>query len=193
MEDSADENDAFVAEKPPGVAQMQYINESKPQYAESRWCFDTPGVIQPDQIIHLLTTEELLRVISKKILLPRTYLIKRGMTLFLAGLGRIDYIDGPEKIRLSLFASQKLPILIVNTEEAEQIYQDCLGTEILGVPLGDNERLTKFPKLEKPDEPIVVGSGDHGDWISCCGLYSFIQNRDSQLNAVTNCLLLFQI
>lgn len=148
---------------------MKNFNENNPKYAESRWCYDTPGVIQPDQIINLLTTEELLRVISKKILIPRTYLIKRGMTLFLAGLGRVDYIEGPEKVRLSLFASPKLPILIVNTDEADKIYDDCLGTEILGVPLGDSERLAKFPRLEKPDESILVGSGDHGEWISCCG------------------------
>lgn len=162
-------HDLFSLGSAPALNQMKYLNEKKFQYLESRWCYDTPGVIQPDQVVHLLTTEELMRVMSKKIILPRSYYIHRGMTLFLAGLGRVDYINGPEKIRLSVFASAKLPVLIVKTDEADNIYEDCIGTEIMGVPLGDEERLKKFPSLEKPDQSIVIQSDEHGDWKSCCG------------------------
>lgn len=168
-EEQAKSLDPFSLVKGDDPNKKRYINDKDMQYIESRWCYDTPGVIQPDQIIHLLTTDELLRVIPKKIILPRVYYIHKGMTLFLAGLGRIDYVDGPERIRLAVFSSAKLPILIVHTKEAEDIYSNCKGTEILGVPMGDEERMNKFPALERPDEPIVVESGEHGDWKSCCG------------------------
>lgn len=163
------ETDPFFFNNSCDQTHKRFVDENSPIYMESRWCYDTPGVIQPDQIVHLLTTEELMRVISKKILLPRSYYIACGMTLFLAGLGRIDYINGPERIRLSVFASEKLPVLIVNTHEADQIYADCIGTEILAVPIGDKERLKKFPALEKPEESVIVQAGDHNDKKSCAG------------------------
>lgn len=166
-EEQEQSTDIFALAK--GSAPVHHVSEKSAQYAASRWCYDTPGVIQPDQIVHLLTTEELIRVIAKDVILPRTYHIVRGMTLFLAGLGRVDYVNGPERIRVSVFSSAKLPVLIVKTSEADKIYKDCLGTEVLGVPIGDKERLRKFPALKKPDEAIVVESGEHGDWVSCSG------------------------
>ena len=50
------------------------------------------------QILTLLTLEELMLTLPKKLIRPRTVLIKPGMTYFLAGLGRIDYVDGPHSL-----------------------------------------------------------------------------------------------
>lgn len=75
------------------------INENDPEYVASRWCFDTPGVIQPDQIIHLLTIEELMAVIPKEIIRPKSFCIKPGTSLFIAGLARLDYLEGPGSVR----------------------------------------------------------------------------------------------
>ena len=27
------------------------INEKRPEYIDGRWCFDTPGALQPDQVL----------------------------------------------------------------------------------------------------------------------------------------------
>lgn len=170
LQDPEEIMDAFSLGKGARIAQMQYVNEKNREYAESRWCYDTPGVIQPDQTIHLLTPEELMRTISKKIILPRSFYVDRGTTVFVSGLGRVDYVRGPGKIRINVFASDQLPIMIVETDAAEEIYADSLGTQILGVPMGDEERLACFPKLEKPDDPIIV-SAEHPEWISCCGKF----------------------
>jgi hypothetical protein len=51
-----------------------------------------------DQILTLLTLEELMCTLPKKLIKPRTVLIKPGMTYFLAGLGRIDYVNGPHSL-----------------------------------------------------------------------------------------------
>lgn len=75
------------------------IDENDPEYIASRWCFDTPGVIQPDQIIHLLTIEELMAVIPKQIIRPESFCIKPGTSLFIAGLARLDYLEGPGSVR----------------------------------------------------------------------------------------------
>lgn len=31
------------------------INEQKPEYKLSKWCYDTPGVVQPDQVTYKLS------------------------------------------------------------------------------------------------------------------------------------------
>lgn len=67
------------------------LDESQKELAQSKWCFDTPGVITSDQLYSLLTIEELLLVKQSEMMRPRTYLLKPGMTLFLAGIARIDF------------------------------------------------------------------------------------------------------
>lgn len=164
-----DLRDAFTQTE--GVVDDLYIDENNRVYKDSRWFFDTPGVVLFDQIINILTVEELMDVVPKKVLLPRVFLVKPGWTLFLAGLGRIDYISGADKIRLTVFASDKLPILIVKTKNAEQVYNDCLGTELMKVPRGDQARLNNWPKLEKNDEDIKV-SGIESEHKSACGKWT---------------------
>jgi hypothetical protein len=51
------------------------------------------------QVIHLLTTEELMMTLPKKLLLPRTFSVQPNMTLFIAGLGRLDYVEGIGSVR----------------------------------------------------------------------------------------------
>jgi nitric oxide-associated protein 1 len=145
------------------------LNEKDKLYVNSKWCYDTPGVVQPNQILNLLTTEELLLTIPKQTIRPRVVLVKRGMSLFLAGLGRIDYEDGLESIRLIVYASPNLPITICGTADADEVYEEFLGTEVLGVPCGSEERLSIWPKLESPG--TIVVTSDVFKAISCCGIF----------------------
>lgn len=94
-------NEDFAAESSFEANKKFGLDESDPSLALSRWLYDTPGTIQPDQIIHLLTTEELWRTLPRGIIKPRTYNMKAGYTLFVGGLGRIDYheAEGAENIR----------------------------------------------------------------------------------------------
>ena len=45
------------------------------------------------QVINLLTQSELSVVLSNKLLQPRTFMVKPTQTLFVSGLGRIDYVE----------------------------------------------------------------------------------------------------
>lgn len=147
------------------------INEKDKEYVSSKWCFDTPGVVQPEQTLNLLTTEELLRVIPKRMITPRTFKLQPGMTLFLAGMGRMDYLRGPgDSIRVTVFASDRLPVVIVRTDSAVHVYDDLLGSDLLAVPLGDEDRLSKWPALMgKPMR--VLGIGER---TAACGKFSFV-------------------
>ncbi|CAH1967702.1 unnamed protein product [Acanthoscelides obtectus] len=76
------------------------INERHPDYIASRWCYDTPGVVQQEQIINLLTVDELMLTIPKEIIRPETFCVKPRTSLFIAGLARLDFLDGPKSIRM---------------------------------------------------------------------------------------------
>lgn len=75
------------------------IDENLPEFAFGKWCYDTPGVVHPDQILHLLTTQELLKTLPKQLIKPKSFCVKPGTTLFIAGLARLDFVDGPRPIR----------------------------------------------------------------------------------------------
>jgi nitric oxide-associated protein 1 len=109
------------------------------------------------QILHLLTTDEIIKTIPKEMMRARAFLLKKGLTLFLAGLGRLDYIDGPESTRVVVFSSLELPVTICSTEDADEFYEAFLGSEVFGVPMDSGEeRLSKWPKLEPGHDKIVI-------------------------------------
>lgn len=75
------------------------LDDQDSDFQWARWCYDTPGTIQPDQILHFLTSEELALTVPSRIITPRTFFVKKGWTLFIAGLGRLDCVDVNNFIR----------------------------------------------------------------------------------------------
>ncbi|XP_049541691.1 nitric oxide-associated protein 1 [Anopheles darlingi] len=134
------------------------LNEKSETYAQSKWCYDTPGVVHPAQILDLLTTEEILMALAKRTIRPRAYLLRKGMTLFLAGLGRLDYLDGPESVRVMVYAAPTLPTLITYTTDAGELYSDLLGSPLLAVPFGSEERLKRWPELRASPDILLHGT-----------------------------------
>lgn len=156
-----DPNDT-IAEK----RNLMVLDEKHELFARSRWFYDTPGVIHPDQVLSLLSTEELLLTIPKRLIRPQTYYIHKGNTIFIGGLARIDHVTSCEPCRYTIFSSETLPITVVNTEYANEIYDKFLGTELFAVPSGGEERLNTWPGLTKRVELFeFTGEG----FRVCCG------------------------
>lgn len=166
LPESKTENEIPLTDAPP---YEKWFNEKHGAFKSSKWLFDTPGVIQNDQIINLLTSEELLYTLPKETLWPRVFYLLPGQTVFLAGIGRVDYIGGANDIRLGVFASEKLSILITSTEMADTIYKECLGTELMNVPRGSAERIKDFPPLTRKAEKISFGNYNNTQLISAGG------------------------
>lgn len=127
-------------------------------YANQGYHFfhDTPGSVYKEQILTLLTTEELLKTIPRDRIIPRTFSLWPAQTLFLAGLGRIDVVHARSNVQLTVFASHYLPIHVVFTDQAQQFYNTFLGSSMLQVPVGDSKRLEKWPIL-LPKEFDFIG------------------------------------
>lgn len=124
------------------------FNERDKFYENVRFFYDTPGTVYKDQILTLLTTEELLKTIPRQIITPRTFTLQPYQSLLVAGLGRIDLIHSRQNVLFTVFCSKYLPIHVVYTHEADNFYNLFIGTQMLAVPCGGEERLKRWPKLE---------------------------------------------
>ncbi|CAG9783382.1 unnamed protein product [Diatraea saccharalis] len=145
---------------------MMTLDEKHEVFAKSKWFYDTPGVILPDQVLSLLSTEELLLTIPKETIRPQTYYLHMGSTIFIGGLARIDHIHCSHPCRFTIFCSKSLPITVCKTEDAEEVYEKFLGTELFAVPTGGTERLKHWPGLKRGDDVMnFVGEGPK----ICCG------------------------
>lgn len=91
--------DSFSEISHKAMSRKPVLDESRPEYKHSRWCYDTPGTIQADQILNLLTTDELSLTLPQEIITPRTFMFRPKQTVFVAGMGRLDYLEGEHFIR----------------------------------------------------------------------------------------------
>ena len=103
--------------------------------AHRYWLHDTPGAINKQQLINLLTPKELKMVSATKAIKPRTVILKPGQTLFLGGLARLDYTTGKTSIYFTVFASGQLPLHTTSTARADRLYARHAGEELLKVCL----------------------------------------------------------
>ncbi|XP_029050956.1 nitric oxide-associated protein 1 [Osmia bicornis bicornis] len=147
--------DPFGEESHKFMTRKPTLDESKEEYKGSRWCYDTPGTVQRDQILDLLTIDELVLTLPKITMSPRTFDLKPKQTVFVAGLGRLDYLDGEYHMRCTLFSSNRLPITICYTSDADEVYSRLLETEAFVVPTNDPERLKVWPKFESKEFKVT--------------------------------------
>lgn len=156
---------------------------------EVKWCYDTPGALQPDQLLELLTHEELQLVQPKKPIVPETFCLRLGQSLLLGGLARLDVVRlhhtepssiGRQKwdiVKVTVFRSSALPVTVIPTNKASSFYREYLGTEVLGVPCGPPDRLEQWPELKHKEfsakgverglaaADVVLSSAG---WVSLC-------------------------
>ncbi|NXQ97201.1 NOA1 protein, partial [Sagittarius serpentarius] len=132
---------------------------------DARWCFDTPGIVKENcvvqfilQVLNLLTEKEVKLVLPTHAIVPRTFILKPGMVLFLAALGRVDYLQGEKPAWFSVVASNLLPVHISTLSNADAIYEKHAGQELLKVPMGGEERMKDFPPLV-PQDITLKGIG----------------------------------
>ncbi|GMI74903.1 hypothetical protein like AT4G10620 [Hibiscus trionum] len=100
--------------------------------------FDTPGLLQPHQMMTRLTREELKLVYVSKELKPRTYRIKAGNTVHIAGLMRLDVEESSvDSLYVTVWASPYLPLHMGKTENAQRILEEHIGRQ-LQPPIGEH-------------------------------------------------------
>ncbi|KAL6203984.1 hypothetical protein ACLB2K_021254 [Fragaria x ananassa] len=100
--------------------------------------FDTPGLLNPHQITTRLTREEQSLVNISKELKPRTYRIKDGYSVHIAGLMRLDIEESSvDSVYVTAWASPYLPLHMGKTENASEMVEKHFGHQ-LQPPIGEN-------------------------------------------------------
>ena len=141
----------------PKTTLPQRLDPQHPDFADGRWCYDTPGTVSHDQLIGLLTQEEATKMLPELPVRPRSFTFRTGQSLFIAGLARLDLLPGPTRafsvhpVVITVFCSDDLPINMVRTGDAEEFYREALSAGFLQVPSGTPMRLKEFPALESKE------------------------------------------
>lgn len=158
--------DQFISEK---KKKAKVWNPDDPVFAEGNWCYDTPGTVNNEQVLNLFTLDELISVVPRKIVFPRTFLVHVGETLLVGGIAQITVLDlAVEKtssVLLTVFANDSLPINVIRSDDVQSFLHKYFGTKALVVPSGNAHRLSRFPKLigknfEISTIGMEVGSAD---------------------------------
>lgn len=97
---------------------------------------DTPGIMSDNQLATRLSAKDLELVSPKKPLKPATFQLMPGNTIFLGGLGRIDYLKG-EPTSFTVYAARGVKLHRTKTSNATDFYQKHVG-ELLTPPTGEN-------------------------------------------------------
>lgn len=106
---------------------------------------DTPGIIHPEQMAHVLPDKDLKIVAPQKEIKPRTYQLQDQQTIFLGGVARFDYLKGP-KVGMVGYFDNNLPMHRTKLANADNFYAKHLGT-LLTPPSGEDAK--NFPPLHR--------------------------------------------
>lgn len=118
--------------------------------------FDTPGIINRDQLIHHLSPEEYRFILPDKPIKPKVYQLQERQSLFIGGLARVDFVKG-ERQPFVFYLSNALNIHRTKLENADELYQKHKG-ELLSPPEGD--RAKELPPFEKYFFKVPAGKQD---------------------------------
>ncbi|MBO4108369.1 ribosome biogenesis GTPase YqeH [Streptococcus suis] len=118
---------------------------------DGSFIYDTPGIIHRHQMAHYLTAKNLKYISPRKEIKPKTYQLNPEQTLFLAGLGRFDFVAG-ERQGFTAFFDNELQLHRTKLQGASEFYQKHAGS--LLVPPTSKE-LKEFPELVRHEFTIT--------------------------------------
>ncbi|KAJ1771256.1 nitric oxide associated protein 1 [Coemansia sp. RSA 1813] len=119
--------------------------------------YDTPGVFSNKSAVAFLNNQELKMALCGKRITPFSYILGLGKTVFLGGLARIDLLEGPSRVFVTIFSMVRPHF--TNIQRADELIKDMESGKptVLKPPMGDSERLKLFPKHEVAVEHSFEG------------------------------------
>lgn len=101
---------------------------------DGRSIYDTPGIINRDQIGHMVSPQDLRRITPTARINPKVYQLNDRQTLFLGGLARIDFVRGQHQ-PFVVYVANNLYIHRTKLENADEVMAKHHG-ELLAPPTG---------------------------------------------------------
>jgi ribosome biogenesis GTPase YqeH len=125
---------------------------------DGRSIYDTPGIINRDQIGHMVSPQDLRKITPTARINPKVYQLNDRQTLFLGGLARVDFVRG-EHQPFVVYVSNSIYIHRTKLEHADELFTKHHG-ELLAPPTGE-EAAKQLPPFVKHNMKIAAkGSTD---------------------------------
>ncbi|KAI8375457.1 hypothetical protein BD560DRAFT_392363 [Blakeslea trispora] len=132
-----------MSESPDGWEKKRFVTRE-------RYLVDTPGIINDQQLIHLLPYDEQKQLVNQKELKPVTFKLEPGKSLILKPLVRIDLLESSNPVLLTLFSP--LAPHLTRTEKLPA----AQALEPSHARLVKDQRVVKTDLLEPLDEIVKV-------------------------------------
>lgn len=123
---------------------------------ENSSLYDTPGIVNRDQLIHQLSPQEYKFILPDKPIKPKVYQLMEKQSLFIGALARVDFVKG-EKQPFVFYVSNGLDIHRTKLEKATELYEKHRGG-LLTPPEG--ERAKELPPFQKFSFKVPAGKHD---------------------------------
>ncbi|KEO85168.1 ribosome biogenesis GTPase YqeH [Tumebacillus flagellatus] len=133
---------------------------------------DTPGIMTKHRLTDLVSPKGLRDITPEAYINPKTYQLNDGQTLFLGGLARVDYVEGPKQ-GFTVYCANQLNVHRTKLENADELYAKHLGTLLTPPYEGEeiNPVLTEWVthsftlKSGHPQDVVISGIG----WVTLRG------------------------
>ena len=122
--------------------------------------YDTPGILNENQMTHLLKVDEIKKVIPQGELRPMVYQLNDGQTLYFGGLARFDYVKGDPASFITYF-SRYLKVHRTKTMKADDLYNrhKTLEYEIQDIETIDQMKTYEFKIPQGKWDIVISGLG----------------------------------
>lgn len=131
--------------------------------SEKAKLIDTPGLEIDGSYASLLTLKELRLVEFKNPIMPKSYPLVRGQTIFVGGLARVDVLESSKAVSVNVFTANTVPTHVTQTLKADAHYERHLASPLsnLRPPLGGQDRKKTWPsKLIKGSFSLCQKGGN---------------------------------
>lgn len=123
---------------------------------DGSYIIDTPGIVNPKQMVHFVSKKDLKKLIPTKEIKPRVYQLNEQQTLFFGGLIRFDFVRGKRQSFVCYF-SNLLPIHRTKLAKASDLMARQLG-KLLTPP--SDETFALLPPMTKQSYRIKQAKTD---------------------------------
>lgn len=136
-------------------------------FDDDTFLVDTPGIINEHQITNYLGKNSLDVIVAKDEIRPETYQLNPKQVLFISGLVRMRYIDGP-RTSFTLYFSNRVNIHRTKLEREEELVASHMGRDFLCPPTTeeleniDSFTTEKITLYEGKQDIVIEGFG----WIT---------------------------
>jgi ribosome biogenesis GTPase YqeH len=133
---------------------------------------DTPGIMTNHRLTDLVCPKCLRVITPETYINPKTYQLNDQQTLFLGGLARFDYVEGPKQ-GFTIYAANQLKVHRTKLENADELYRKHVGGMLVPPCETCPDHLRELVphrirlKSGHPQDIVISGLG----WITVRGMH----------------------